>query len=223
VAQVSAFVEVNGVKCTGARVLVPGNGVWAAWVSFDDTTTITDARAGAVLTIGQTTFRGTYDPAFSGTFGLRRQFLIVAGGGGWRKKVKTAALHNDAGVRLSTVVQGIAGEVGETIANLTDRRLGPKFTRLPVAASAHMNALVGPWYVDYAGVTQCRAPQGGTIGEHELLEYRPQAREAVLATMNPGNIPLGSTITTRLDAPLVVRALEITVEEDAARVLVWGT
>jgi len=220
----SHYVEVNGVRATTAIVYVPSRGMWWAEVTFDDTAEVTETRSGCILTIAQTTFRGTLLPEHSGTFGLRRSCGIVAGAAGWRRKLPVTALHNDAGVNLSTVIQGLAKETGETIANLTDRKLGPKYSRLPTTAAAHMNALLPAWHVDYAGVTQCRAPQGGTLGEHQILEYDPLHRYALLATMNPGNIPLGVTLPAgeRLDAPLIVRSLEIRVENDEARVRVWG-
>jgi hypothetical protein len=214
------YLEVNGIRATYARVLVPFTGRWIVWGDLDGTDALPSGQNACVLTIGNTTFRGTYDAAFSGTHGLRRRFQIT-GGIGWERVVKARAYHNDATVKLSTVLQGLAAEVGETVTDIPDMRV-PAFTRGPMTASSYLHTLVHGWYVDYAGVTHCRSPQPATAGEYELLEYHPADKVAVIATLDPSAVPLGAALTSRLDAPLTVRSLEITVEDEKARIRVWG-
>lgn len=218
----SHYLEVNGIRATTARVLVPFNGRWVVSVDLDGTDEIPLSQNGALLRVGNSTFRGTVDIAHSGTFGLRRKLQIV-GGLGWERTVVATAKHNDAGIRLSTVLQGLAAEVGETVANITDRVIGRKYVRERGPATYALSLLLDRWHVDYAGVTQCRAPQGGPVGEHEVLEYDPRERTVTLAALNPHEIPIGATLTKRLDVPLIVRSLEIVVSEDNAMIKAWGT
>lgn len=218
----SHYLEVNGIRATSAFVQVPGGGRWVASVDLDGTDEIPTAQNAAVLTIGQTTFRGTYDVAHSGTFGLRRRLQIV-GGAGWERVVAPRAEHNDAGIKLSQILQKLAQETGEVVANIPDRVLGIKYVRGATTATSHLIVLLDAWHVDYEGVTQCRAPQGGPLGEYELLEYDPRAKTAVIATLDPKAVLRGATLVTRLDAPLVVRSLSISVEAESARITVWGT
>lgn len=221
----SHYLEVNGIRATSAHVFVPSGGLWVANVDLDGTDDIPTAQNAAILKVGQTTFKGTYAAADSGTFGLRRRLRII-GGAGWARTVAPRAEHNDAGIKLSQIIQKLAQEVGETVANISDRTLGIKYVRTGAGASSHLNDLLTAWHVDYGGVTQCSPPQGGPLGEYELLEYDPRAKMAVLATLNPGNILRGAVLTAKeaaRDTGLVVRSLSISVESEAARVTVWGT
>jgi hypothetical protein len=220
---VSHYLEVSGIRAVRAVVIVPHNGRWVAEVDLDDTTAVPLTPRGATLKIGNTTFRGTYVDDRSGTFGLRRKLSIIGGANGWHKIVSAQSQQNDAGIKVASVLQRVADEVGETLANVPDRVLGVKFARRPASAASYLYQFLDAWHVDYDGVTQCRAPQGGTIGEHELLEYDPRARTALVAALDPGAIPRGAILSTRLDVGLIVRSLEITVEAEQARIRVWGT
>lgn len=221
-ALVSHYLEINGIRATTARIRVPFNGRWVASVDLDGTDEISLSQNGVLLAVGNSRFRGTVDPDHSGTFGLRRKLQII-GGLGWDRTVPATAKHNDAGIKLSTVLQGLAAEVGETVVDIQDRVIGRKYVRDRGPAVFALSDLLTSWHVDYEGVTHCRAPQGGTAGECEILEYDPRARTAVIATLNPGEIPRGAILTNaRLDAPLTVRALDITVSDDKARIEVWG-
>lgn len=215
------YLEVNGIRATYSRVFVPFTGRWIVRGDLDGTDALPAGQNACELTIGNTTFRGTYDAAHSGTHGLRRRFQITSGIG-WERIVKAKAYHNDATVGLATVLNAIGTEVGETLENIPDVRV-PAFTRGAMTASTYLHTLLKGWHVDYAGITQCRQPQGGTLGDYELLEYHPADKCAVLATLDPKAIPLGAVLTSRLDSPLTVRSLEITVEDERARIKVWGT
>jgi hypothetical protein len=54
-----------------------------------------------------------------------------------------------------------------------------------------------------------------------VLGFDPRSRVATLVVDDVGAVVIGSTLTERLDAPQIVRELEITVGKDGIRVQAW--
>jgi hypothetical protein len=80
------------------------------------------------------------------------------------------------------------------------------------------------WWVGYDGVTNVgeRAGTPAAPGTYEVLNFNPRTAEAVLALDEINAVLPGMMISERLDAPLIVRSLEITIEAPGSlRAIAW--
>lgn len=218
------YTAVNGKRATSVVLSVPYQGPWFADVILE----LADAVSGRVtLQIGALELTGTVDDRHSGTFGLRRQLRVVAGGGGWGKVLPARPYHNDAGVKALNVASDAAREAGEQLGTFTPRndRLSADYLRQAVAASQTLEEAAGgvPWWVDYQGVTHVaerpEAPQAA--GSYEVLHYDPRHRLARIAVDDPGAIGIGSVIAERLDDPQTVRSFQLTVNDKGQAITAW--
>jgi hypothetical protein len=219
------FISVAGKRATSGTLELPYSGAWIADVKFDELITLTGVVS---VTFGKLTLRGTIDPNFSGGFQLGSVARIVAGADGWRKIIPAKPYHNDAGIRATVIATDIARQVGETLATQGDvGRVGVDYVSQRGPASWVLDSLYPLWWVDAAGVTQLRAstvrpPVEVAASAYDLLTYDPGSKVATLALDDPSLVGIGTVIRGRLEAPIVVRALSLTVEKSALRVNVWG-
>jgi hypothetical protein len=216
------FATLNDQRATSLRLVVPNVGSWYADVDLD---TKVDLSGRATLKMGAVTFKGTIFDVFSGTFGLATKARLVGGANGWASDVVAKHYHNDAGVKSSTILTDAAREVGESLdaSKITDR-IGVDYVRKAGPASRVLEQILGvtPWWVDYDGITRCGArPEVEIVGTYDLLIFNQKDQLATIATDDPGQIRIGSVIRERLDAPAVVRALEITMDAGALRINAW--
>lgn len=221
----TAYLELFGARALSARVHVPGNGIWVADVELDASAKISTDPYGAILRIGETLFVGTYDPTSSGTFGFKRRAQIIGGANGWSNRIPAHHFHNDAGIKVSTIVRHAAAAVGERVEidTVLDARMGHDYVRPPAPASVSLYSLSLPWWVDYAGTTQVRPRAMSEAKAYDLLDFSPAQRIAELGVFDPKTVQIGSVLTHRLDSPFTVRSLQISVDSDRARVYAWGT
>ena len=88
----------------------------------------------------------------------KARYRCVAGAGGWGKTIDAKPYHNDAGVKLATVLRDAATACGETMGTVPATVLGPHFARANDTASDALQLLAPrSWYVDTAGVTHVGA------------------------------------------------------------------
>lgn len=220
----SGVVTLGGERVSVVRLHVPNVGPWFADCDFEDAPTFAGKQT---LKVGERSFVGTIDPRFDGTFGGRRRCRLIAGAGSWGKPVKDKDYHNDAGAKARAVADDAAREVGETIGTFAPGvdRLGSDYIREARPASVALEDAAGgvPWWVDYAGVTQVgsRASTKTAADAYEVLGYEPRSRVATLVVDDVAAIGIGSTLTERLDAPQVIRELEILVSSTGIRVQAW--
>ncbi|HSC86379.1 MAG TPA: hypothetical protein VLC09_03885 [Polyangiaceae bacterium] len=198
-------------------------GPWVLEATLEDAT----AMQGRVLSqLGELELSGTIDPR-SGTFGEQRTVRIVAGGGGWGKVIAPQGYANDAGVKAADVAQDAAKLAGEELGAFTPRmpQLGVKYTRKEGPASVALVAAAGgaPWWVDYDGLTHVGPRPALTPAKdsYEVLSHDTRAQVVTLAVDDLNAIGVGSVLTERLDAPQVVRELEIIVDGEQLRVRAW--
>lgn len=220
------------ITCGGAPVEslsihVPGIGPWFAEVSFaDDALEVPQGRVEVLA--GSTRFRGTVPPAHDGTFALRRRFEVFAGGGGWGRLVKARSYgRNDAGVKASRVIADVALEVGETLGTVAPAAptLGTHYASdAGMAARVLEDAARGvPWWVDYDGITHVtpRASDTPDAKAYQVLQCWPDLNYVQLGVEDLSTIHVGSILTERLPAPLVVKAIEFRVTPNEIRALCW--
>lgn len=134
---------------------------------------------------------------------------VVGGRGGWRSVAPPdGGKRNDAGVKLSTLVDTLARAVGETAQLLADvdRRCGSPVARFGSRAADALTALCAspaaaapvPWHVSLAGVTVLGARTGAAV-TLETLEAPVGpvylfGDESGLLDLLPGNLIDGRTI-----------------------------
>lgn len=220
----TAFAMVGDAIATHVRVHVPSNGPWFADVDFEQAPELTGA---VTLRLGELELHGTIDPRYDGTRGLQRFTRIVAGAGAWATLLRARAYHSDAGVRAITVAQDAAREIGEQLGGFTPAvdPVGVDYVRQSGPAARVLEDVIGgaQWWVDYDGVTQVgtRPSSQPTPDTYEVLDYQPRDRVVLLAVDDLGAVTIGATLSERLDAPQVVRELELLVEPEGVRVRAW--
>lgn len=220
------FSTLDGAPCGAVRVSVPWSGVWTAEVELHDEREF----SGQVdLVLGETTMRGTVDPARSGTFAGRTRVFLVAGAGSWGKAVASRAYHNDAGVKLSAVVVDAAKEAGETavVSSSADRSLGVDWVREAGPASRVLEALGVPWHVGVDGVTRIGERSTRDVSKSvQALEHNPVGRAVVLSPEGADLSVLlpGSTVTdeARGLSAFVAHDVELVVESARVRAVAYG-
>lgn len=218
------LVTLGGEGVASATLHVPNVGPWFADLELEDAPALTGKQT---LKIGERAFVGTIDPRYDGTFGDRRRCRLVAGAGGWGKPVKAKDYHNDAGAKARAVADDAAREVGEALGTFAPAadRVGSDYVREARAASVALeDAAAGvPWWVDYVGVTHVRAREATKVAAdaYEVVTFEPKSRIVSLVVDDVAAISIGSTLTERLDAPQVVRELEICVDASGIRVAAW--
>jgi len=141
----------NKLRVSRATIRFPQVGAWVADVDVDLETGQTLPTGLAELDLGGQVLRGTIDPASTGAFGLLASARLVGHRGGWWKAARAQQHHNDAGVRLSTVLAPLAAEVGEVVTVSTDEVLGIDYVRRAGVASQALEARA--WYTDLTGAT----------------------------------------------------------------------
>lgn len=224
------YAAVNGSRLSALRLSVPNKGPWIAECDFEEAP---PSSFKAKLTIGALTLVGTIVARYDGTFALQRRVRIVGGAGMWGSPVQPKGYHNDAQIKARTVAEDAAREVGETLGSFVPgaERIGIDYARQagtdgkPCPASRVLEDAAGgaAWWVDYAGVTNV-GPRPATpldASAYQVLEFDPRTKIATLAVDDPGAVVIGSTLTERLDAPQVVRELELTIDKGAMRISAW--
>jgi hypothetical protein len=217
------FASVGGHAVTSLRACVPSAGAWFVDADLPEHV----ALSGSVeVKIGALSMRGVVAPEFSGAFAQASKVRVVAGAGGWARAVGPLHYHADNGVKARTIADDAARGVGETIGTFapTSALVGIDFVRAAGPASRVLEQLLGevPWWVDCAGVTHAGPrPPTEVTGPYEVLQVDPRARTVSLALEDPTAIGIGSTLRARLDAPLVVRELELVVSAGALRATAW--
>ena len=222
----AAHVTLGGEPVSTVRLTLPERGVWWADVELE----LAPALSGRVeLRIGDRSWSGTIDPQRSGTHMERARVRLVGGAGSWGTSLRAKHYHSDAGVRAQLVLEDAAREAGEAItipASIGTASLGADYVRKAGPASRALEdalrASGATWWVDADGVTQlasARVTSDADPAAYEVLDVNPRARVVTLACDDVTAVGVGSRLTTRLDAPLTVRELDVCVEVAAVRLM----
>ena len=184
----------DGHVCTTARAQIPAWGAWWADASTDDEVTLSGS---VTLQIADLVLVGK---VVSGGPSRGRSHYRICGGAGWGTEIPAKGYANDAGVKLSTVLQDAATACGETLGALPATLIGPAWAR-PADPAGHVLELLASeaWYVDEAGVTR--------------LGRRAASALAVPAARGPldlarGTITLGADSIATILPGVVVDGLE---------------
>lgn len=152
---------INGLTCSAVSVTVPLHGAWSADATLHGSDGPAAGEA-AELVVGGRKMVGTVRRGAS--HGGTRRLRLVGGAGGWRKVIPPKGYSHIAGVRLSSVVQDAAREVGETAVVASDRVVGTAYVRDRGRAERVVRLLAGDaWYVDAEGKTQVRSREASAI------------------------------------------------------------
>jgi hypothetical protein len=218
---------VNGHRATRLVLHVPEYGAWRCDVDFDTRLEPSQLTGAATIAIGSFALAGTFT-ARTGSFQLKSIGRVLGGAGALSTVLKARHYHSDAGVALKTVVADAIREAGETAgaADITTERVGIDYVRQSAPASRVLSQVLGArhWWVDYTGAVRVGTRAAVEIaGGYEVLDYDPRFRVATIATDDPAAIVIGAVLRQRMDAPLVVRDLELVVADGKLRVTAWGS
>lgn len=217
------YMEVSGLRATGAALTRPRYGAWVADVTLAGATLLPTAKFGAALRFGALQLTGTVhrQAAFGGAVRAR----IIGGAGGWRASLPEKGYSHKFGVLVSTVLKDAAEAVGERVSVGFDPVLGTHWARRPGRAAHTLRKLsAGQWYVDDAGTTQVRARAAARItspftatqrqGDRGRFEIATEA----LADWVPGRTFSSPIVPEAQEIDLVV--LRVDEGDGAARVSV---
>lgn len=185
-----------GHRVTSARVTLSAWGCWYADASVDGEHTL----SGRVeLQVADLTLSGT---VLSGGPDKGRSFYrLVAGAGGWGRKIPAESYDDDAGVKKSTVFGDAAAKAGETLdlsSLKASDRLGPRYTRPEGRASSVLELHASrAWYVGEDGVTRLgqrpasKLPAKATLGPVDRARKTVTIASDSIATILPGLVVEG--------------------------------
>jgi len=215
----TTFLTVDGVRARTASIDL-NSGMWFADIDFDAVVPLA-AKPTAVL--GGLTLLGSIVPEFLGTFQQATKCRIL-GGAGWLKAIPRKHFHNDAGVKASTVLKDAAATCGETlILDAPDQILAADWARRNGTGMRTIETLYPKWYVDTRGTTHT-APRPATeiTVDYEVLDFDPRMKVLTLAYDDLSGILPGSIVRKRLDKPITIKDMRITVDSGMLRVSAWG-
>jgi hypothetical protein len=204
------YVAVDGIRCTSLRLVAGERGPWVAEANLESDAAVSGQ---VTITVGDLSLVGAVD--VGGTYAMQRKVRIVAGRGAWARSVPAKDYANDAGIKARLIADDAARAVGEQIGTFTpsSERVGVHYARAAGAASTALEGVIGSalWWVDYVGVTQVGPRAAATVDPnlYEVTAYDPRSGVVTLTTETPSAIVVGRTIAKNLDAPLVIRELEI--------------
>lgn len=220
-----AFARVGDALIQSLRVTVPNAGPWTAEVEFIEAPAVSGQ---ITIQLGSDSLTGTIIPTEDGTFGLKRQCMVVGGAGAWGSVLVPKHYHNDAGVKAQLIAADAARECGETLGGFVPaaERVGVDYVRNEVPAATALQIAAGgnPWWVDYAGVTHV-GPRPSSVADtaaYEVLAFNPHTRRGTLAIDSISAVGVGSIITARLDQPQTIREITFTVDGEGLRALFWS-
>jgi hypothetical protein len=197
------YAEVNGVRVVSGVVTLPATGIWHCDLMLALPTPITGALA---ITIGNLALVGSSlrDVSYAGSRAMR----IIGGAGGWRSIVAAKSYQQDAGVKLSLILNDAASDAGEKVSILTDSVYGPAFERFNSPASDVLNLCAPGWWMNLAGVVVVGARASAPITtKFDVTNFagfdgKTQVATEDLASWIPGNtfaaptLPAAQTISS---------------------------
>lgn len=216
---------VNELRTTRLVLHVPRYGCWAVDADFDKRVDVLTGRA--TVKVGDLTLVGTFSSR-AGSFAQQSFARIVAGNGKHGNVLPARHYHNDAGVKSGLVVGDIIREAGEVAGSITEpaTRLGVSYARVsgPAGRLLSIASPGGAWWVGSDGATNVgERPRVEVAEPYEVLAYDPRNKVATVATDKPAGIAVGSVLRARLDLPLLVEGIEMTVADGKARLRCWGS
>jgi hypothetical protein len=191
--------SIAGKAATSAVVTIPAWGIWYLEAVIAGEHSITGAISCAIADM---VLAGTV--LHCGAFNGRTYVKVVGGRGGLAKELPPRAYHDDAGVRVATVLGDVLREAGETVdeSTLPTTRVGPHYTRPSGTAADVLARLVpGAWYVSEAGVVRVGARPSGTLPAGVAVVTADKSRGTVevksssIAPIVPGVVAEGLTVT----------------------------
>lgn len=168
----------------------------------------------------------TVDPTGAARFADRVLLRVIGGANGWNQSVKAADFSDDDGVSTKTIITATAKEVGETIAEITDVRMGKTYARSSGVASRVLAGV--DWYVDFKGQTHVASrPTAPAPDDVEVLDYDPLTRTLTLGALSSLVLP-GMTFTDangRWEGELTARDVEqrFTADGESIAIAFCGT
>lgn len=216
----AALLTIDGFYAYDVTVHVPAVGVWVLTGKVSDDAFVISERK-VTATIGTQSFVGTIDLQASGEFLLTKQVRIIGGSAGWRKSVKHAGYHNDAGVKRQTLAAFLAKQSGEVLGDSASGIVGVDYAWKDGKASEILEAICPEWRVAYDGKTYLNSPTATAAASDIVpLDYDKHAQTVSLGIYE--NIPApGNTITDERFGTVTIRSLTIRASASGISAVAW--
>lgn len=186
-----SFATLGGNACTRGKVQIPK--CWRGWLDVElvEPVALTGAQTFA---LGK--FSAQTTVISGGVAEGKARYRAVFGRGGWGKRIDEKSYMNDAGIKVSNVLQDAASACGETLGTLPTTRLGSHYARMAGSASDVLNELAPrAWRVDLDGVTQFDAwPDAEYAGDGARLRTDLAAGVIELAVDEVANLLPGVSV-----------------------------
>lgn len=213
----TATIQINGQRAKAARLLIPWNGAWSVDLDFDLGDDRIVPTGAAELVVAGVTILGTFT-ASSGRFAEHAKATIVGGAGGWSATVAAKHFHNDAGVKLSTVLETTAAEVGERIGSGPSTALGADYVRISGYAARVLDGIA--WHTDFERGTVVGERPALTLPEGvDVLSWDPEMQRLELAA--DALILPGMVVFDDRFGSVTIRDVEQTFGDAGAKATAW--
>lgn len=192
-----SLATIDGLPVSRLRAQVPDWGAW--WVDLDCTSDEPVTGTVELLIAGEELHGAIASGGVNA--GGRSRYRVVGGKGKWGSELPRKPYLDDAGVRVSKVLDDLAREAGETIADLPSTRQGPHYARAEGPAADTLNLLAPRnWYIDFAGVTHFGRRAASTYEEDAPRTENPEARVVELTVDTIAGLVPGVVLDGRLPA-----------------------
>lgn len=233
--------DLNGFAVSSCGVHIPPKGIPSANVVLVDNPASLTEGSPVLLHVGDATFSGTLRPG--GTFGASTYWTVIGAAGAWDRPVLPRSYYDTGGVKLSTLCDDLAQELGgivldpvkltpvaaEIRLNVDDRTIGVPYTRLGGTAAEVLDSLSRPfgatidapgqWYAALDGQTHVGPRPVASVTASPGLTvtaYDPSMKLATVRVSDEAIASLlpGVTLTAPgLPSPLLIGAVVIRASE----------
>lgn len=209
----SNYINLNGSSIISGTICIPMQGIWTADLVMPNAT---DISLNCVLTINDLVLQGYVVRTLN--FANSRSLRLVGGYGGWRKNLTARQYLYTGNIKLSTILNDAAIEVGEKINIQTDVTVvnNGTYLRQNNKASVLLNDLVPNWWIAPNGITQVADRLNTPIkSSFEVIGYTGSYGHARIATENYSDwLPNRTYQNAIIEIPQTISMTTINIEKN---------
>ena len=207
----SAWCTLGGERVQSGNLSIPMYGAMAGDVLLASSTQVDEQTT---LVIGDVSLvvHVVRQASFAGSRGYR----LVAGYGGWRKRIGPRYYAAPASLPLATVLRDVAAEIGEQVDVPADRLIGTCYARSNGPASRVLEQLAPDWWIAPDGMTHVGPRDGAPITTPlTVIVYSGAQGKFQIATETMADWLPGRTFTSpTISAPVTIGAVQIAMGND---------
>lgn len=220
------YAQIDKTSISDLDLLVPKSGIWTC--KFITTDKLINTSGLKTIKIDSLNLNGTIIPFLSGEFIGKFEYILIGGYYGWQKVLKQNFYHNDAGIKLKTILSDCARECGENLIenNPPVNKLEEiYYVRKSQPASKTINQLIQyptQLWVDYDGNSHIgvRPTNLEIKAEYQVLSFDPTKRTALLSGFDLSEFQPGAIIKApSLTEEFIIKNLEIKLRDNQIKII----